>query len=321
MHWLRCLARWMQMEQKMELRIDELQPTMLKGYWRFGLLYGLVVGLTFGVMVGLFTTPFPAAAVALAVGVSIGLPGCLLWKWPVKIMSGLAWGMLLWLVSGPVFGLIICLLFILIMGNEQIRINPLRSSRFPASCQAWRDFIGWLLILLIIMLAVGLALGLVLGLVQAQGIGLYSWLAFVSTFMLALGLPLGLATGLQTVTAPLSKTTQLQQRLREALYSSLLGLLAGITIFMQGMFLAEELWGAVGLFFTMQYFYMFLFIAAIINFLFLGTNEILLHYLLRLCLHLEGQLPLRLVPWLEAMQRCKILQRVGGSFHFLPKQL
>ena len=44
--WLHCLARWMQAEDKVALHIDELQPSMLKGYWRFGLFYGLVIGFT-----------------------------------------------------------------------------------------------------------------------------------------------------------------------------------------------------------------------------------------------------------------------------------
>ena len=53
----------------------------------------------------------------------------------------------------------------------------------------------------------------------------------------------------------------------------------------------------------------------------LGTDQVLQHYLLRLCLRLEGQLPLRLLPWLAAVHQRKVLQRAGGSYHFLHKQL
>jgi hypothetical protein len=46
-----------------------------------------------------------------------------------------------------------------------------------------------------------------------------------------------------------------------------------------------------------------------------------MHYLLRLCLWQERQLPLRLIRWLEALHHRKVLQRVGGSYRFLHKQL
>ncbi len=69
----------------------------------------------------------------------------------------------------------------------------------------------------------------------------------------------------------------------------------------------------------MDNFYSFLFVVAVFTFFVLGANTVLQYY--RLCLRWEGQLPLRLVPWLEAMHQRKVLQRVGGSYHFLHKQL
>ncbi|MCI5224136.1 MAG: hypothetical protein D3924_16070 [Candidatus Electrothrix sp. AR4] len=53
----------------------------------------------------------------------------------------------------------------------------------------------------------------------------------------------------------------------------------------------------------------------------LGTDKMLKYYLLRLRLWQENQLPLRLVRWLEFLHHRKILQRVGGSYHFIHKQL
>jgi hypothetical protein len=94
-----------------------------------------------------------------------------------------------------------------------------------------------------------------------------------------------------------------------------------LLLFVQVLFSAEQLGFAVGPLFNMQVFYFLLFSAAFFSFILLGTNEVFQHYLLRLCLWLEGQQPLRLAPWLEAMQQRKVLQRVGGSYHFLHKQL
>ncbi|MCI5158597.1 MAG: hypothetical protein D3906_09195, partial [Candidatus Electrothrix sp. AUS1_2] len=52
-----------------------------------------------------------------------------------------------------------------------------------------------------------------------------------------------------------------------------------------------------------------------------GSITIIRHYLVRLFLWQENQLPLRLVSWLEFLHHRKILQRVGGSYHFIHKEL
>lgn len=290
LHWLRCLARWMQAEQKVELQIDELQPTMLKGYWRFGLLYGLLVGLTVGLMGWLFATPVLGATVGLAVWLFYGLTIYLFWK-----RSG------------------------------KITIEPLRPLRLPASWQDVKAFSAKLARWLFSILAFGLLFELVAGFVQAGKIVHGPLMAFNLAAALSAGFLYGLSEGLKAVAGPLNETAHPQQRLKDALRSSLLlfplFVLAALLLFVQVLFSAEQLGIAVGPFFNMQAFYSLSFLAAIVSFLTLGTNEVFQHYLLRLCLRWEGQLPLRLAPWLEAMQQRKVLQRVGGSYHFLHKQL
>ena len=96
LHWLHCLARWMQTENTVALQIDELQPNMLRRYWLFGLSYGLVIGLMWGLMVWLFAGPKPGLAGGLAAGLFYGLPGCLPWQWVTKIATGLAGGWFGW---------------------------------------------------------------------------------------------------------------------------------------------------------------------------------------------------------------------------------
>ncbi|CAK8713532.1 MAG: NACHT domain-containing protein [Candidatus Electronema aureum] len=325
LHWLRCLAKWMQAEQKVELWIDELQPSMLKGYWRFGLLYGLFVGLTVGLMGWLFATPVLAASVGLAGWLLIGLPGVLPWQWAVKIIAGLAWGVFGWLAKGPVVGLFCGLLVMVVADNDRIRIEALRPLRLPAS---WRDgkiFSAMLALWLFFSLAFGLLVGLVLEFVQAGKITPRASMAHCLVVGLFAGLLVGLADGLKAVAGPLNETAHPQQRLKDALRSSLLlfplFVLAALLLFVQVLFSSEQLGIAFRPLFKMQNFYLFLFAAAIGSFIVLGTNQVLQHYLLRLCLRWEGQLPLRFVSWLEAMQQRKVLQQVGGSYHFLHKQL
>jgi len=53
----------------------------------------------------------------------------------------------------------------------------------------------------------------------------------------------------------------------------------------------------------------------------LGADIVLGHYALRVLLWQEGQLPLRLISWLETLHQRKLLQRVGGSYHLIHKRL
>ncbi len=328
-HWLGCLASWMQAEDTVELQIDELQPSMLQGYWRFGLLYGLVVALAVGLVSSLFAGLVIGAAVGLAPGLFFGLPGCLPRKWATTITIGLAFGLFGWLAIGPVYGLFCGLIIMLVQqNNNRIRIEPLRPLRLPASWKDGRVFATKVVTWLSIGLALGLLVGLVSGLGQTQRVDLMLWLAAcVSAATLPVGLLGGLALGLQAVAGKLNRTARPKDRLREALRSSIvlfpLFLLAAMLVFVQGVFLVlGEQWGiGVTPLLNMRSFYVVLLVTAILSLWMLGTDAVLQHYLLRYCLRLEGQLPLNLVPWLDALHQRKVLQRVGGSYHFLHKQL
>ena len=273
----------------------------------------------------LFVSPALAAAGGLAGWLFVGLPGCLPWKWAVKIMVGLAMGVFGWLVMGPVYGLFCGFILMVVTDNDRITIEALRPLRIPVSWQDVKAFSAKLARWLIIGLALGLLLGLVLGFVQAEKIMHGPWLTFMSVVMLAIGLVYGLSEGLKAVSASLNETTHPQQRLKDALRSSLLlfpvFVLASTLLFVQGMLSAEWLGIAIGPFLNMKNFYTALFLSAFYSLWSQGTDTVLQHYLLRLCLWEEGQLPLRLVPWLNTMHQRKVFQRVGGSYHFLHKQL
>uniref|UniRef100_UPI004055E646 NACHT domain-containing protein n=1 Tax=Candidatus Electronema sp. TaxID=2698783 RepID=UPI004055E646 len=269
LHWLRCLAKWMQAEQKVELQIDELQPTMLKSYWRSGLLYLLIYILFFGITGSLFKGPIRDIKIGVLLGVEIGL--------------------FFWLFSmRTTFNATLIRYLLIIM---------------PLSC-----------------------LGVLVSvLVQTQKHEVRQLLMitlFIGLFAVLLD---GLLKYMKTVNKRLVKSIHIEKLPTEALRSSLLLFpvltFMSMIIFVLLMFFIEWTCFAVGLSFDGDSFYLFLFGMIVSSFLVLRINEMLQHYLLRLCLGWEGQLPLRLVSWLEAMQQRKVLQRVGGSYHFLHKQL
>jgi hypothetical protein len=269
LHWLRCLAKWMQAEQKVELQIDELQPTMLKSFWRFGLLYLLIYILFFGITGSLFKGPIRDIKIGVLLGLEIGL---FFWLFSMRTTSNAT--------------LIRYLLIIM-----------------PFSCLG----------------------ALVSALVQTQKHEVRQLLMitlFIGLFAVLLD---GLLKYMKTVDKRLVKSIHIEKLPTEALRSSLLLFpvltFMSMIIFVLLMFFIEWTCFAVGLSFDGDSFYLFLFGMIASSFLVLRINEVLQHYLLRLCLRWEGQLPLRLVSWLEAMQQRKVLQQVGGSYHFLHKQL
>ncbi len=269
LHWLRCLAKWMQAEQKVELQIDELQPTMLKQYWPLGLLYLLIYILFFGITGLLFKGPIRDVKIGVLLGVEIGL--------------------FFWLLS--------------MRTTSNAKLSRYLLVVMPLSC------LGVLVSALVKTQKHEVRLLLMITL-------------FIGLFAVLLD---GLLKYIKTANRRLVKSIHLEKLPTEALRSSFLLFpvltFMSIIIFVLLMFLIEWTCFAVGLSFDGDSFYLFLFGMIASSFLVLRVNELIQHYLLRLCLRWEGQLPLRLVSWLKAMQQRKVLQRVGGSYHFLHKQL
>lgn len=315
----------MQAEDKVALHIDELQPSMLQGYWRFGLLYGLLNGIVIGVVLGMFWGPVFGLAIGVPSSLLFALPGSLTLEEDVKILVGLAWGVSALLIEGPLACLIVALIFIFITDNEPRKISPIIALHPPTSYRKWLTFISLLLASLGYGFIMGIYSGAIIGLVHVRGISMEAWLAFTSAFAPALFFLIGGAYALRMIAGPARKTIYPQERLNDALYNSLtlfpLFNLAAILLFLQILSLAEQLNVSIGTFYNMSLFYTVLLMFAVLSFWVLGTNIIFQHYLLRLCLRIEQQLPLRLVSWLNAMHQRKVFQRVGGRYHFLHKQL
>uniref|UniRef100_UPI0040573558 NACHT domain-containing protein n=1 Tax=Candidatus Electronema sp. TaxID=2698783 RepID=UPI0040573558 len=357
LHWLRCLAKWMQAEQKVELRIEELQPSMLKENWRFCISYGQAVGLAGGLFFGLVFGLAGGLACWLTGGVFLGLRGIICNKWASLIITGLAFGLAVGLAGGLAFGLAFGLPEGLVLGltlgltsifmvdNQPEGIDDIHPLFFPSSVQDWKNFGYELIEGLVEGVYFGFFVQLTFGFIfgwfllvnkpssYASDITIYKWerlvvagLSFELAVSLVFGLVFALAGGLKgMMNRPIINILSPGQAISYTAWSSVVLLPLISTMVMSVLvylFLQAEQLGLIsGKFTNMTLFFSSFAVIILYYYLILGANTVLRHYLLRLCLWQEKQLPLRLIPWLEAMQQRKVLQQVGGSYHFLHKQL
>ncbi|MCI5132010.1 MAG: hypothetical protein D3904_10920 [Candidatus Electrothrix sp. EH2] len=137
-HWLHCLARWMQAEDKVALQIDELQPGMLIHYWLFGLLYGMIYGLalTLCFMLSTDLSPLVCVSLVLPFGMILGVPGLMGRTIFGKLVSSFD-------LPGGMYSM-------MTRNKKQIKVESLHSFRLPASRQKCCTFIGRLLVWLIV---------------------------------------------------------------------------------------------------------------------------------------------------------------------------
>lgn len=354
LYWLRCLADRMTSEGMVELRIEEMQPSWLNHSRRFKttyiLIYGLIIGcsvvlagslafggMTFGLAYGLSallthelfiwllgskkwtaTLVFYYAAFALAL---LGLLAYVLL--PYRLDYALSEGLV---ATGPnyaiVFGLALGLLSTAMSSGiyptgytdlKHIEIigkikRPVSISFFQNLKKNIIDFTVWL----VYGLMAGLIFGPALGLVAGVSLGL------------AIGVTFGLTFGLKKLENPVLDAAFPGQGLTYAVRSSLLLApvfsTAAMLIFVRVNLLAYS-FNIEGYFFNIPFLYYGYFMLSICCFILLGADIVLGHYILRVLLWQEGQLPFRLVIWLEDLHQRKLLQRVGGSYHFIHKRL
>lgn len=216
-HWLGCLANYMNVERKIAFQAEKIQLTMLEKYWKFTISYGFVYFLSFGLLSGQ--------------------------------LIGKVWG--------TISALLIGLAALIFAGNKaHYSDDYIPHFQLFVSWKDWKNFILWLA--KIVCYGVLLELFLV---APFSGIVVYdrSW-------------------------------WRLETAIQFAFFAAFI---------------------LIGCLFVVIAAFCFI----------LGVDNMLKYYLLRLCLWQENQLPLRLVRWLEFLHHRKILQRVGGSYHFIHKQL
>ncbi|WP_446008783.1 NACHT domain-containing protein [Candidatus Electrothrix sp.] len=355
LHWLGCLARHMNAAKKIELRIEELQPTMLHEYLRFCISYGVAVGWAGGMLFGLVFGLAGGLAYWLTAVLFFGLPGIIRHKWTSLIITGLTFGLAVGLGGGLAFGLafglaeglaigLLLLLSTMLMVDQSEGIDDISPLFFPSSVQDWKKFSYELVEGLVEGVYVGfyvqLAFGVVFGIFwlmnmpgdYASEITIYNWkgqvvigLVFELAISLIFGLVFTLAGGLKSMKRSRIDTLPPGQAISYAAWSGVV-LLPFISITVMSVFVylflqAEQLGVVSGKLINMTTFYSVFTVIILFYYITLGTNTVLRHCVLRLSLWQEKQLPLRLGRWLEALHHRKILQQVGGSYHFIHKQL
>jgi DNA polymerase III delta prime subunit len=312
---LRWLARQLQQNNTVELLIERIQPSWLetkqvqRRYWLIGWLSGwLISGLIFG----------------LSVGLIFGLSGWL---------SG-------WLIFGLIGGLSIGLIFRLIFRLDSIEpVEAFKISMSPEvrrkilnSLKGWLIFglsvglSGWLIFGLSIGLSVGLSIGLSIGLIGGLSvglsIGLSGWLIF--------GLIGGLKQDLQLRSHPNQGIwNSLQSLLWTTVLSYPLGIIFtfGITVLpstvAEGMSQGEDwlmILSSIGTALP-QFLIPGVFGALLFGFAGGGGLPCVQHVCLRFVLWQSGVAPWNLARFLNYCVERRLLQRVGGRYRFLHREL
>ncbi|MBD1916108.1 MULTISPECIES: NACHT domain-containing protein [Cyanophyceae] len=312
---LAWLARQLQQTNTVEILIEQIQPRWLEtkqSRRRYqligGLIGGLIVGLTVGPTFGLIG--------GLAVGPTFGL------------ISGLIVG----LISGPIIGLIV--------GLDDIK--PVEAFRIAMSHDVRREILntvrGWVISGLIIGLTFGLIGGLVNGLISGLISSLISGLIGGLISGLIVGLISGLIVGL---IVGLKQDLQLRSRPNQGIWNSLqsfgwttllsypLGviLVFGITelpnIVVQGIGKGESMGVIVN---SLREVFPQALVLGIFGAMFFGLGAgggiaCVDHVCLRFVLWQSSVAPRNLARFLNYCVERRLLQRVGGRYRFLHREL
>lgn len=292
---LRFLAARLTAREETQFFIEGLQPDWLPGRWRHwvGILVGALVGVLFGVLInGLYSVLFGGLF-----GVLIGVLGDGKIK-PVdelgiefsiqNIQRAIKDAMLSGVLYGVLYGILFGVLYIVLFGRLH-----------------------------------GIVYGVLFGM-------LFSVLFSVLLVMVRLqesnrrnqpndGIRRSIANAARGGFLGIMMYSPLFSVLFGALLGTLFGMLAGVLFDMLGV----ELYGLLyGMRFGIRFGVRIGVLSGILfGVLFYGGTAVLKHYTLRLLLAAHRLLPLRLVPFLEAMRERILLQRAGGHYRFIHRTL
>ncbi|MCB0037066.1 MAG: NACHT domain-containing protein, partial [Anaerolineales bacterium] len=360
-HWLSFLGKQMHRDGVSLFYVEEMQanwlPTKLFKRYRtaygaiIGLMVGLFLGLSVGLSVGLSDGLDDGLNIGLIFGLSSALGGSIgiglgtRWSSSLKsdwqrsalsaLVSWLIFGLLSGLISGLLFalsngisdwlitqirdGLIIGLIGGLGVGavagitsfSKQIEMRERLQIRWPSRRRLW------------LFVKRGLIVGLIVGLISALGIeplaGLSMSLQDRVFFGLISSLMGGLIGGtfLSLIDSPSVDDRPLAgQGIRNSLRNAILMTTA-----------VELLFGLIGFVLDIgleTYGLISFLIAAIILppvFIYYGGLAYVQHGVLRRMLWRQGLLPLRLIPFLDAMTERTLLRKVGGGYIFIHRSL
>ena len=239
------------------------------------------------------------------------------------------------LVIGAITGLFLGLTSGSLNTLKQIAIiGRIKWGTLPYTFQNLKHFCTGLFSGICIMVVLGMIFGLHLALaLKSPRIELSAGLAFGLTaglaFGLAAGFAFGIPYGLKRLENPSEITVfsgqSLLYSMRKSLLLTPLFITGSMIIFVKVICWAEQLPCVDpvlhSLLFHMPFFYAVCLALSAGCSASLGMDIVLGHYIVRLLLWQEGQLPFRLALWLEALHRQKLLERVGGSYRFIHKRL
>ncbi len=305
-HWLTFLAKQMRWRDQTVFPVENLQATWLSRRWRIryqwcvALITGLYGVLFFGLFWGLF---------GLFLGLLLGSAGGLAFGLVLGPLMGLLFGLGGGLVFGPLIGLVVGL-----STETPIRIEPTEALTW-----SWKEVLSSLVFWLI----AGPVFGLVIGL---PTIGPAKGLVYGLLVGLLAGLVIGLVVGLFFgLIEGLLQRRQYSERLspNEGIWRSgkiglFAGLVSGLVFGLVSGLVAGLVYGLlIGLLAGLV---MGLVVGLLIGLL-AGLFAFLDHFILRLFLLWQGDLPWKLIPFLDEVAERLLLRKVGGSYIFVHRQL
>jgi hypothetical protein len=318
---LEWLAKTLKQNYQTELLIEKMQPGWLdtkQQKWQYRLIFGLILGLILGLIFGLFCLALDR------------------WRWISGFWYGLTGGLMSGLFYGLNFGL----------GN----IEPMEAFRIPQSSQVIltmaqaciqglkRGLKRGLELGLIYGLIVGLMAGMIYGLgtglssgrmsgvIYGLIIGLIAGLVFGAMMGVAVGMTLGSIVGpMGGLMGEMKQELVVRSRPNQGIWNSfrnmiwaiLLTLLTSVIYRILYVYLDSQpfqnLAGGIG--------WISWIITICISFSFGSAIPFIQHFTLRFILALNHLTPWRYVRFLSYCTERRLLQRVGGRYRFIHREL
>lgn len=289
-HYLAWVARRLNGMNEVNFLIEKMQPSWLEKP-QHKRLYRLIVGLSVGLIVGLIVGSLVGLIVGLIVGLVFGLP------------------------SGLVVG------FISMLSN----IQPVESFQILISTSIRQEVIRGLKFKFLAGLTFGLIFGLILGLIVELLGGLIVGLIFGLFF----GLSGGLISGLKQELTVRSKPSQgIQNSFYNFFFSSIVAisfanLFFSLLVIATGIAIKIPLERLLSRFIEeFPNWFIIIFSAVIIaTFQGGGGQAFVQHFCLRFVLARSGSFPFFCVPFLNYCTERRLLQRIGGRYRFIHREL
>ncbi|MBW4514140.1 MAG: hypothetical protein KME11_02815 [Timaviella obliquedivisa GSE-PSE-MK23-08B] len=315
--YLEWLARTLKKNNQTELLLEKMQPRWLDTQWQkwhYRIMAGLITNLIYGLIFGLFLAALIGLLIYLGQSPDISLDE------PVAIVAAILACLFLGLIVGLAFGLIFGLIgkFFFKLDN----IQPVESFQISLTLAVRRKVLQSV----IFGSVIGLIFGLLEGLPQGLAVMLKRALFYALFYAAFYGVPYGLISGLKEELKVRSRPNQgTWNSLRSMIFTAALSYplsLLSVAFYLPAQTLngATEETKAIILS-PLPFLSLGTGLSIFIGFWFGGGYSFLKHFALRFILACHHFTPWRYVRFLNYCTERRLLQRVGGRYRFIHREL